>query len=123
MTPERWQRLQALFNAAVELTLEQQSAFLDQACAGDEALRRQAESLIVANAEATQRIQGVIRDAVEVATLEDNISAVGRRIGSYQIIQQLGQGGMGNVYLAVRADDEYQKRVAIKVVQHDLGNA
>ena len=46
MTPERWQRLQALFNAAVELTPEQQAAFLDQACADDLTLRRQAESLL-----------------------------------------------------------------------------
>ncbi len=122
MTPERWQRLQALFNAAVELPPEQQAAFLDDACADDLSLRRQAESLILANQEATQQIQAVIRNAAQDAMPEDNLSAVGRRIGPYQIVHELGRGGMGAVYLAVRADDEYQKRVAIKVVQHDLGN-
>ncbi len=122
MTPERWQQLQALFNAAVELAPEQQAAFLDHACADDLTLRRQAESLILANEEATQQIQAVIRDAAAAAMPADSSAAVGRRIGPYQIIQELGQGGMGAVYLAVRADDEYQKRVAIKVVQHDLGN-
>jgi non-specific serine/threonine protein kinase/serine/threonine-protein kinase len=123
MTPERWQRLQALFNAAMELTPEQQNAFLDQACGDDLTLRREAESLINSQNDATQRLQSVIRDAVEVVTLEDGPSAVGRSIGAYRIIDVLGHGGMGDVYLAVRADDEYQKRVAIKVVQHDLGNA
>ena len=122
MTPERWQRLQALFNAAADLSREQQAAFLDDACAGDLALRRQAESLILACEEATEQIQGMIRDAARDAPLKETASAVGRRIGPYQIIQELGEGGMGSVYLAVRADDEYQKRVAIKVVQHDLGN-
>src|SRR5688500_13938730 len=122
MSPERWQKLQALFNAAVELTPEQQAAFLDQACAHDATLRQEAESLLMAGEEATERIQGAIHEAARNATLEESPSAIGRRIGPYQIIQELGQGGMGAVYLAVRADDEYRKRVAIKMVQHDLGN-
>ena len=121
MTPERWQQLQALFDAAADLSPEQQAAFLDNACAGDLTLRRQAESLIMAGEDATQRLRGVIRNGAKAAMPEET-PAAGRRIGSYQIIQELGQGGMGNVYLAVRADDEYKKRVAIKVVQHDLGN-
>lgn len=122
MTPERWQRLQTLFNAAVELTPEQQSAYLDEACAGDPSLRRQAESLILANQASTERIQDAIRDVAAEVTVANEVSAIGRRIGSYQIIDELGRGGMGDVFLAVRADDEYQKRVAIKVVQHDFGN-
>lgn len=122
MTPERWQQLQSLFDAVVNLPPEQQSAFLDHACADDPSLRRQAESLILANDQSTERIAGLIREAAETITQEDRPSDVGRRIGPYQIIQELGHGGMGDVFLAVRADDEYQKRVAIKVVQHDLGN-
>jgi eukaryotic-like serine/threonine-protein kinase len=123
MTSERWQRLQALFDAAVELTPEQRAAFLDQACANDPALRRQAETLIRASDDdATRRIEGAIHDAADQVANDEDISVIGRRIGPYQVIEELGQGGMGAVYLAVRADDEYQKRVAIKVVQHDLGN-
>jgi non-specific serine/threonine protein kinase/serine/threonine-protein kinase len=122
MTPERWQRLQVLFNAAVELSPEQRVVFLDQACAGDPDLRKQAESLILANETSTVNLQDVIRQVAGDVNVEADVSAVGRRIGPYQIIQELGRGGMGDVYLAVRADDEYQMRVAIKVVQHDLGN-
>src|SRR5687767_6446726 len=121
MSPERWQQLQALFNAAVELTPDQRPAFLDQACANDLTLRRQAESLIMAGDDSTNRIQGAIRDAAKDVELEGSVSAVGRRIGPYQIIEELGRGGMGAVYLAMRADDEYRKRVAIKVVPRDLG--
>ena len=107
----------------MELTPEQQKAFLDQACGDDLVLRREAESLINSHEEATQHIQDVIREAVDVVTVEDTPTVVGRQIGAYRVIEVLGRGGMGDVYLAVRADDEYQKRVAIKVVQHDLGNA
>lgn len=118
MTPERWQQLQELFNAAVELTPSQQAAFLDQACADDATLRQQAESLLLASADATKRIQSAIGDAArDLPRLEDTLL-----IGPYKVIQELGRGGMGAVYLAVRADDEYQKRVAIKVVQHDLAD-
>lgn len=121
MTPERWQQLQELFNAAVELTPSQQAAFLDQACAHDPALRQQAESLLLAGADATRRIQSAIGDAArDLPRFEDTPTDL--LIGPYKVIQELGQGGMGAVYLAVRADDEYQKRVAIKVVQHDLAN-
>jgi non-specific serine/threonine protein kinase/serine/threonine-protein kinase len=122
MTPERWRRLQTLFDAAVELPPEEQAAYLDDACAGDPTLRRQAQSLILANDADTENIQDAIRDVAAGVTLTNEVSAIGRRIGPYQIIDELGRGGMGDVYLAVRADDEYQKRVAIKVVQHDFGN-
>src|SRR5262245_27133679 len=122
MTAERWQRLQDLFDAAADLPGEQQAAFLNDACADDPTLRRQAESLILACEESTQGIHGAIREVVKGAALEEGASAVGRLIGPYKIIRELGHGGMGAVYLAARADDEYQKRVAIKVVQHDLGN-
>src|SRR5262245_18827963 len=123
MTPERWQRQQSLFDAAVDLPPDRQADFLDRACDGDVSLRRQTESLIFAHAASTQRINRVIGDAARM-TSEDEISSLaGRRIGAYQIVRELGRGGMGCVYLAVRADEEYQMRVAIKVVQNSLLNS
>jgi non-specific serine/threonine protein kinase/serine/threonine-protein kinase len=122
MTPERWRRLQTLFNAAVELPAAEQAAYLDEACAGDPELRRQAQSLILAYEAPTEQIQDAIRDVAAGVTVTNDVSAIGRLIGPYKVIDELGRGGMGDVYLAVRADDEYQKRVAIKLVQHDFGN-
>src|SRR5262245_31641975 len=107
MTAERWQRLQELFNAAMEVSPERRAAFLDHACGEDASLRREAESLILADDESTRRIQHIISDAAETV-VEERPTVVGRRIGPYEVIQQLGHGGMGDVYLAVRADDEYQ---------------
>lgn len=46
----------------------------------------------------------------------------GRRVGAYQIVRRLGFGGMASVYLAVRADDQYRKRVAVKLVRPELDN-
>src|SRR4051812_1175355 len=123
MSPERWQRLQELFNAAMELSPDSRAAFLDHACDGDASLRGEAESLILADDQSTQRIHNIISDAaVETVIEEERPSMEGRLIGPYQVIEQLGHGGMGDVYLAVRADDEYQKRVAIKVVHNEFGN-
>jgi len=122
MTSERWERLQKIFDGAVDLNPDDRARFLDDACGDDPALRRQAESLILATEHSTRKIERVIEDAAELVTVEEGASPVGRLIGPYQIIQNLGQGGMGDVFLAVRADDEYRKRVAIKVIQHDFGN-
>lgn len=121
MTPERWQRLQQLFDSAVELSPDQRAAFLDQACAGDPDFRREAESLILAHSDSTRRIENIIHEAAETVA-DGNLIGAGRRIGPYEIVQRLGHGGMGDVYLAVRADDEYRMRVAIKVVHNEFGN-
>lgn len=68
MTPDRWLLLQELFNAAVDLPPEKQAAFPNEACGDDEALRHQAESLILATKQSTQKIQKAINGAAELTT-------------------------------------------------------
>jgi serine/threonine-protein kinase len=120
MKPERWQRLQELFDAAVEMNPDQRAAFLDRACADDPSLRGQVESLIISSEKAEGFIEAAIHEAAEVIAGEETPSAVGQRIGPYETVRELGHGGMGAVYLAVRADDEYRKQVAIKLVRGGL---
>jgi eukaryotic-like serine/threonine-protein kinase len=123
LKPEDWPLITQLFNSALEHEASQRAAFLAQACAGDEALRREVESLL-----AYEQSGGFIEgSAVAVAArlltdepappLPPAASVVGRRIGPYKVTRELGRGGMGAVYLAVRADDQYQKQVAIKLVK------
>jgi serine/threonine protein kinase len=57
-----------------------------------------------------------------LAVAEELVSLTGTRIGPYQIVEEIGHGGMGTVYRAVRADDQYRKEVAIKVVRGGLGD-
>jgi eukaryotic-like serine/threonine-protein kinase len=112
MSSERWLRLQEIFHGAAELDPPERVAYLDAACAGDAALRQEAEALLAARGEG----EGL---AVEVQRLAATALAgerlVGARLGPYRLVRELGQGGMGRVYLAHRDDDQFQRRVAVKL--------
>ena len=120
MTPERWQQVKAVLQGALDRAESQRAAFLDEACAGDPSLRAEVESLLAVQEPAADFIETPA--LAEAAVLKEDLDAsmVGHRIGPYQILQEIGQGGMGAVYLAVRADDEYQKRVAIKLLKRGM---
>jgi eukaryotic-like serine/threonine-protein kinase len=118
MLPENWDRIQDVFTAAAEIHGPERERFLAESCAGDALLRAEVESLLESDASDTLMISGAIEDAA--ITLLGHESPVGKRVGSYRIIRELGRGGMGSVYLAVRADDQYQKQVAIKLVRSDF---
>ncbi|HEX8149658.1 MAG TPA: protein kinase [Pyrinomonadaceae bacterium] len=122
MTPERWKQIEGVFDAAADLAPAERDAYLAEACGGDAELRRQVELLIRSHDAAGSFIEepavaGVITDP---ARLDEDAPFIGRRVGSYRIVRELGRGGMGAVYLAVRADDEFQKRVAIKLVKRGM---
>jgi serine/threonine protein kinase len=128
MQAERWRHLEELYHAAMEQEENQRAAFLERSCSGDQALRAEVESLI-AYAEQTGRI--IDQPAIEVvaAAMAEGIRAeggitadkmIGARIAQYRIVGKLGVGGMGDVYRAVRADKQFEKQVAIKLVRQGL---
>ncbi len=121
MTPERWQQIQELFHAALDQAPDDRAAFLEQACAGDRALRDEVESLLASGAEVGSFIEGAIQGVAESVTSDQAGQAAGRRIGPYKLIREIGRGGMGAVYLAERADDQYRKQVAVKLVKGGMG--
>jgi len=117
-TPESWQRARALLATLIELPAEQRASFLDSSCSDDANLRLHLEDLLRAH-EATEA-QHFEKFSEELGS---NLAAagfvqpaIGRRIGAYRLEAEIGRGGMGSVYRAVRADDAYEKRVAIKLV-------
>src|SRR5690348_12380133 len=114
VAPDRWQRIDELFQGALDCEPAARAAWLAAACAGDEALRAEVESLIEAHEEAG--FTGLADEFAAVLDVHEAQAAAGRRIGVYRIDREIGHGGMGRVYLATRADDVYEKRVAIKVV-------
>src|SRR6516164_6804445 len=122
MTPERWAQVDAVLSEALERKADQRADFLAQRCNGDDDLRRQVQALLTAHDAAGSFLDTLprlsppgIASPVEVAT--------GRHIGPYRVLGEIGHGGMGAVYRAVRDDDQYRKEVAIKLVRGGLGDA
>jgi tetratricopeptide (TPR) repeat protein len=118
----RWKQVEDIFCRALEQPAESVRQWLEEACAGDPELISEVVSLL----ESDRVAEGFVASAVESAVCtvaEDNAQVSpmsGRRIGSYRLIRELGTGGMGTVYLAVRADDQYESEVAIKLVRPGL---
>lgn len=117
--PDRWRRLQALFEQALAQPDNERAAWIAQAADGDAALRAELELLVAADAD-----HGAIDEAVAnaahgllgVHTSATETSLYGRHFGPYRIVRELGRGGMGRVYLAERDDAQYRGQVAIKLL-------
>src|SRR6476646_9454673 len=124
MNKERWRKIEDIFAEAVELPVEQSRTYLDGACSGDEELLREVELLL----ESDRQGQGHIDSAVGVAAASFSIqlqrdysaSQIGQRIGAYEIVREIGRGGMGSVYQAVRIDEHYIRSVDIKFIAHGM---
>src|SRR5262245_7370138 len=121
MTPERWKRVEEVFESALERPPADRPAFLDAACQGDSSLRNQVQTLLMALDKGnTSAVSSFATPTTDKFATPANM--IGKRLGSYRIVQEIGRGGMGSVYLAFRADDEYQKRVAIKLIRKGIDN-
>lgn len=111
-----WPEIERLFQTACDLPPEERQAFLDREC-HDAEIRRQVNGLL---AESGQQAESFLGGLVARASLEASASLdrewMGRRIGSYEIEKEIGRGGMGRVFLARRVDEEFEQRVAIKVI-------
>jgi eukaryotic-like serine/threonine-protein kinase len=119
MTPERWKQVKGILEAALEASSKERAALLDKACLDDPALRKEVEELLASYDE--DFLEQTPLDGLKQALAEDQSQALeGHFIGPYKIIRELGKGGMGAVYLALRADDQYKKRVAIKLVKRGM---
>jgi eukaryotic-like serine/threonine-protein kinase len=112
---DRWQQIEQLYHSALERDGNQRAAFLREACAGDDVLREEVESLLAQEKGAESFLEAPALDAAAKMLGEDGGQpVVGRQIGSYQVLSLLGAGGMGEVYQA--HDTSLRRDVAIKVL-------
>src|SRR5579872_1859081 len=123
MTPERWEQVSQALDKALHFSPPQRQEYLAEIAQSDPELSGELESLLASHEEAGAEflnmpaLQATLRDAKQA----QRQTLLGKRLGAYQIVELLGAGGMGDVYRAFRADDQYRMQVALKVVRggHD----
>ena len=110
---DRWRRIDAIFAEALEQPPAERPRFLDERCARDPDLRRAVEKLLAASVASDELFGGV--QARE-------LPAAGRMLDTYRLLEEIGRGGMGTVYLAERADGQFTQRVAVKLLRHEFSD-
>src|SRR5260370_11299542 len=121
MTPEQWQRVRPILESALELDSAHRTAYVDGAGA-DGSLRREVESLIAVHEQAgTNALEPGSTVRLKLDEEAQFRLLPGRRIGPYEILEEIALGGMGAVYRAIRADGQYKQQVALKIIPTDIG--
>lgn len=122
MNSERWQWVKQLLDEAILVVPEERSAYLDGACGADRELRAEVESLLASHEQAGTNF--LMKPAVNLkAAAPPSPTRIGRRLGVYQVLEEIGRGGMGEVYRGARVDGQYNKEVAIKLVRGGYDSA
>jgi tetratricopeptide (TPR) repeat protein len=126
MDPDRWRQIEQLYHQALEKDASERARFLDQACSSDPSLRQEIESLLAVTDDADGYLKAAIREATPQPSgasaahkpvPEGSFST--RKLGRYELLEQVGRGGMGVVYRAV--DPAIGRTVAIKTIVLDDG--
>ncbi|MBV9217313.1 MAG: serine/threonine protein kinase [Acidobacteria bacterium] len=117
-TPVDWNRLNELFAAALELPSDRRALFVEQECAGNGSLLRELHELLRSHDESSEFIRTPA--AADPGIFVEKLGLPARQFGPYKVIDELGSGGMGAVYLAERTDGEFQQRVAIKIIRQTI---
>ncbi len=110
----RWHEVDRIFAETLDRPPPERTAFLDTACAGDRALRREVERLLAADRTGAGFLE---RPPAELLSLALDEREEGGSLGPYRLLRRIGSGGMGTVYLARREDEHYQRDVAVKVLR------
>ena len=122
--PDRWDRTEAVLGAALQAPPDERADVLDRLCDNDLELRREVESLLAAHEES----EGFLATSAESFAAPFVVAAAAREsgdrpgdiVGRYRLIEEIGRGGMGTVWLAERADGEFEQKVALKLIKRGM---
>ena len=117
MDSERWNKVQEIFEQVVDLEISQRAVRLEELCGADIELKIEVLSLLDSDAENLSLLEKPASDFINVEKVG---SMVGKTIGAYTILSQIGYGGMGEVYLAERNDQQFKQQVALKIIKKGM---
>jgi serine/threonine protein kinase len=119
MTPERWQQIKHVLDEAIALDAARRRPYLERIGSADPDLCSEVETLLRHHLQAASGflVKPMFKDRADSSPTKPILSRVGNRVGVYQLLEEIGQGGMGSVYRAARADGQYEKQVAVKLVR------
>src|SRR5262249_12724120 len=119
MNTERWRRIEELFCAVVKRPASERDNYLTRICDDDEELRLEVLSLLALDT-SEDFIRDPIKSAVDALPVHPKDELTGERIGTYRVLRLIGRGGMGDVYEAERDDEQFRRRVAIKIIKRGM---
>ncbi len=125
MSPERWQQIEDIFQIALDLSPRERREYIEKASGNDAELKDEVGKLLSQFAEASSFIEQPLYDQSQAGVLaalmnDDEDPMLGSLLGSYRVEREVGRGGMGAVYEAVRADGVFRRRVAVKLVKRGM---
>ncbi|CAM2069760.1 Non-specific serine/threonine protein kinase [Sulfidibacter corallicola] len=128
LPPSRWMKIKEIVADALDKPEPDRAAFIERACEGDRDLQREVGELVFLD-EWDPRIwesplsSGCPEGGAPPLFSMASETFIGKQIGSYRLVRELGTGGMGHVFLAARIDAEYRAQVAIKILKPGMGSA
>ena len=117
MDKQRWEKIQEIFEKALEVDISKRNEIVNELAAGDIALAQEVMGLLEADASEDSLLE---KPAVDLFDFEKQTSMAGKEIGKYKLIEQIGYGGMGAVYLAERTDKHFNQQVALKLIKRGM---
>jgi tetratricopeptide (TPR) repeat protein len=125
--PDRWRAVEAALDAALQARPEERPALLERLCGDDADLRREVESLLAAHADAegflATSAESFAAPIVVAAAAREPNDRPGQIVGRYRLLEAIGRGGMGIVWLAERADGQFEQKVALKLIKRGMDSA
>ena len=120
MNQDLWRKVREVFAEAHRLPAAERGTYLERACGDDGDLLREVSSLLSALEKADGLFEPLAPGMLAPASGSPPTATEGMRVGTYRIVREIGAGGMGDVYEAVRDDGTFQRRVAVKFIRSSL---